>query len=109
MLIKSQRLNLSTEFKRIATSGKRIHSTHFSLFLLREGKGPPLIGIALAKKEFRKAHQRNRARRLISQAVQNQYSRLSKGLNLVIMPKAGVLEVSASELTNEIASISYLY
>ncbi len=110
MLKKSQRINLSQDFKRIASVGKRIHSPHFSIFILKnELNSPPLVGIALAKKEFRRSHQRNRARRLMSEAVFRNYDRLSKGMELVIMPKAGVLQSSAEELTNEFSTISYLY
>ena len=69
----------------------------------------PFIGIALAKKEFRKSHHRNRARRVVSEAVQRNYDRLSKGLQLVIMPKAGVLEISVEELSNEFGTIPALY
>ena len=69
----------------------------------------PLVGVALAKKEFRKSHQRNRARRLVAEAVQRHYDRLSKGLQLVIMPKAGVLEIPVEELSNEFGAVSPLY
>lgn len=108
MLKKKLRLNLSLEFKKVA-SGKRIHSTHFSLFLLRELHVPARVGIALAKKEFRHSHERNRARRLMSEVVSKNYNRLSNGLQLIIMPKAGILNASINDLTDEFNSITDLY
>jgi ribonuclease P protein component len=56
----------------------------------------------MTKREFKKAHDRNRARRLVSEAVKLVYSALPENLNLVIMPKAQVLMETPDKLSKEI-------
>ncbi len=89
---------------------KRIETAHFRLFIQKDDKSSfPKIGIALTKKEFKKAHERNRARRITSSVIEEHYTRLIPGLNLVIMPKASVMITEKKELSDEIGSIVYLY
>lgn len=110
MLKKSQRLNLKFMFKPIMAESKRIETAHFKMYIQKTDKNRfPLVGIALTKKEFRKAHQRNKARRITSDIIAEHYSRLIPKLNLVIMPKASVTTVDKKELVDEIGSIVYLY
>lgn len=118
MLKKNQRLNLSESFKSVVKESKRIETAHFKLFIqktdkqsltLRDKNKYPKVGIALTKKEFRKAHERNRARRLTAQVIGQNYVRLIPNMNLVIIPKASVNQTEVKELLNEIDSIAYLY
>lgn len=57
-----------------------------------------LVGIAVSAKVFPTAVERNRARRLVSWAVEKLYSQLLPALNLVIMPKKGVLKLKSEEV-----------
>ena len=108
MLRKSQRLNLKTSFK-LVQSGRRTETPSLRL-MWRSGESEmPLVGIALTKASFRKAHERNRAKRLAATAIQQLYPRLRKGLNLVIMPKAGILAKSADQLISELEDAKDLY
>jgi|SRR5688500_3529231 ribonuclease P protein component len=109
MLKKELRLNLKTEFKRVA-AGKRLETTHFKFFVLKENSNSPVrIGVAVGKKNFRKAHERNKAKRLSFQAIEPHLQNLSKGVNLVIMPKSGVTITPVQELIDEIGTLHYLY
>jgi ribonuclease P protein component len=101
MLPKTSRLNLSKSFKSVA-SGKRFEKPLFKGFYKYSESPLPLVGIALSKGNFKKAHDRNRAKRLTSQALQELYSSLPKGINLVIMPKQVILESSAEEIKQEL-------
>jgi len=108
MLAKSQRLNLKNSFK-FVQAGRRLETPSLRL-MWREGENiEPLVGIALTKAAFKKAHERNRARRLASSAIQTLYPNLRKGLNLVIMPKTGILAKSVDQLINEIKNAKDLY
>src|SRR5207249_2913243 len=101
MLPKTDRLNLKTDFKWVA-SGKRIEDS-FNVLFLKEGENTtPKLGIALTSKIFRKAHERNRARRLVSAAFEKLFSQLKSNINIVALPKAGVLKVKSTEVQQEL-------
>jgi ribonuclease P protein component len=108
MLLKSKRLNLKKDFKWVA-AGKKTQTSHFRLMYRLGENEEPLVGIALAKQHFRKAHDRNRARRLTSKVVESQYSRLRNRLNLVIMPKVEVLVVPQETLIKELTNVQDLF
>ncbi len=110
MLKKSQRLNLKYSFKPVMAESKRIETAHFKLFIQKIAENKyPKVGIALTKKEFKHAHERNRARRITSKIIEDHYSRLIPNINLVIMPKGSVMTTDIKELSNEIDSVVYLY
>lgn len=100
MLSKSQRLNLSKNFRWVA-SGKSFTSQNFKLFYRLGENSHPLIGVSIVSAQFKKANLRNQAKRLCFDAAREVYDQLHKNLNLVIMPKAQVLELTPSELSKE--------
>ena len=100
MLPRSQRLNLKTDFKWVA-SGKKIETKYLTLFIKTGDNQNPRIGIATSSKVFKKANQRNRARRLVSQAFQSTYHLLPTTINIVALPKQGILEVKSAEVLDE--------
>lgn len=104
MLPKSKRLNLNKDFKWVA-SGKKIENNLVELFLKKGDNNSPKVGISLSKNVFKKAVDRNRARRLVSKALENMYNELPSGLNIVAMPKEEILKVSSDELTKSINEI----
>lgn len=97
MLAKSRRLNLKKDFKWVA-SGSKIESQFLKLFFKPGDNVLPKIGIATSKSVFKKAHERNRARRLIAQAFQATYYLIPNTINIVALPKAGILEVKSSDV-----------
>ena len=103
MLAKDKRLNLKKNFKWVV-AGKKLETPNFRFFFRFSSNKQPLVGIASSKVFFKKAHLRNRARRLSSEAAQFIYSDLPSGLNLVIMPKSAILETSVDNLKVEIVN-----
>lgn len=104
MLSKSKRLNLKTDFKWVAT-GKKIDSQYLKLFIKSGDNQTAKIGIALSGKVFTKAVERNRAKRLTSQAFQSLYDSLPKTINIVALPKQGILGVKSGDLLLELEAI----
>lgn len=98
MLPKPLRLNLKTDFKWVA-SGKRLDSKFAKIFIKTGDNTFPKIGIAVSSKTFKKATQRNRARRLISQAFQTIYDKLPADINIVALPKQGIVEVKSADVS----------
>lgn len=98
MLPKSQRLNLKKDFKWVASGGKSIDTKFLKLFIRMGENSSPRIGIALSSKTFKKAHERNRAKRLVAQAFQSTIYHLPSTINIVALPKAGVNSVKSGDV-----------
>lgn len=101
MLPKNKRLNLKYDFKWVST-GKKIDGSLIKLFIKSGENNFPRLGISVSAKVFRKAIDRNRARRLVSIAFEDLYNRLDNNLNIIALPKIGVLEKSSDEIKIEI-------
>lgn len=108
MLPKANRLNLKTSYKWVS-SGQKKYTSYFKLFYKFGENERPLIGIALSKNSFSKATERNRARRLSSTAIGFLYKSLRNNLNLVMMPKANVLETSVESLRKDLEDVKELF
>lgn len=93
MLPKHKRLNLKKDFKWVA-QGERKETVNLKVFFRFGDNSIPKVGIAVSKANFAKAHDRNRAKRIISEAVREIYQSLPKDTNLVIIPKVSVFEQS---------------
>ncbi len=102
MLPKTARLNLKLDFKRVAV-GKKLEGKFLKLFILKTGLQPK-VGIALSSKNFKKAYQRNRARRLTSKAFEQLYPVLPPA-DIIALPKAGILEIKSGEVVGDLNEI----
>lgn len=103
MLPKQNRLNLSKDFKWVA-SGKKIETSLVTLFIKTGENTFPRVGIALSGKVFKKATDRNRARRLVSRSLESLYESLPKDINIVALPKVGVINVKSDTVLLDLKS-----
>lgn len=97
MLPKSQRLNLKKDFKWVAM-GNKLETKYLKVFLKNGDNATPRIGIAVSGKSFKKAHERNRAKRLVAEAFHNIYYLLPNTINIVALPKEGILGVKSNDV-----------
>lgn len=104
MLSKVKRLNLKTDFKWVA-SGKKLETKYLKLFTRIGDNLSPRIGIALSGKSFKKANERNRARRVVSAAFEAMYSQLPTNISIVALPKAHILEVKSQEVVLDLEKV----
>lgn len=104
MLSKDKRLNLKKDFKWVA-SGKRIDNPLITLFIRIGDNSSPRVGIAVSSKHFKKAVERNKARRLTSAGFESLYTKLPANINIVALPKVGVLKVKSGDLLLELENI----
>lgn len=108
MLPKSKRLNLKTSFKWVSV-GQKKQTNYFKLFY-RFGENPePLVGIALSKSSFKNAVERNRGRRMSSTAIELIYQALRNNLNLVMIPKANILESNVESLRKDLENVKEIF
>ena len=109
MLPKKNRLNLKLDFKPTTQQGKRFQTKNLTIFISPNELGKTYAGIATSKRSFNKAVLRNKARRIVSLAIQNQFKNLRLGVNIVIMPKQGVLQTPLASIEKELKSVKDLY
>ena len=101
-LPKSCRLLRPAEFKATLSDGKRLHCTGFTVFIRPSTETGARLGLAIAKKHVRFAHERNRLKRLIREHFRLNRAQLPS-FDLVFLAKPGV-----SEMRNELLNDSLL-
>lgn len=105
MLPKNKRINLRIEYKSVVSGALRKEGRFLSLFL-KTGEGDlPRVGISLSGKTFKKAHERNRARRLVSSAVESLYALLPTNANIIITPKPEILSQKSDVVKEDLRQI----
>lgn len=104
MLPKIKRLNLKTDFKWLVT-GKVIDCKFTKLYVKTGDNQLPRIGIAISSKNFKKAVERNRARRLMSAAIEPLYQRLPARTNILALPKANILGVKSGNILIDLEEV----
>lgn len=106
MLPKLNRLNLKFQFKEVIT-GKKISAKFGNIYLQYGENQQPKVGVALTTRVFKKAHDRNRAKRVIFTAFEKMLARLPANINILVVPNLRVLKVKSEELLKEYENISY--
>ncbi|NWK75754.1 ribonuclease P protein component [Acinetobacter cumulans] len=79
----------------------KVHQPHF-LFLAKISEQPKSrLGIVVAKKKVRRAHERNRVKRLARESFRLHQQQLDV-LDIVVMPKVGIEAVPNAELHQQL-------
>ena len=79
----------------------KVHQPHF-LFLAKLTEQPnSRLGIVVAKKKVRRAHERNRIKRLARESFRLHQQQLAL-IDIVVMPKLGIETVSNADLTQQL-------
>jgi ribonuclease P protein component len=100
---KSRRLLRRVDFQRVYSEGAKVPGPYFLLFYLRrEEAGPCRIGLTASRK-VGNAVVRNRAKRLLREAVRRNWDAAPEGYDCVLhvrtrMPEASYAEVEAEVL-----------
>ncbi len=101
MLPHPQRLNLKKDFKWVV-SGKFLDFKFAKIYIKLGDNKDPKFGIAISSKNFKQATDRNRARRIMSSAIQPLYSRFPQSLNMILLPKTAILSVKSGDVLLEL-------
>lgn len=98
------RLTRPAEFRRVFQYGKRLHVTGLSARACQNTQGFPRLGMAIAKKALRRAHDRNRIRRLVRESFR-QYQVSLPATDIVVMCRSEVIQMSNTELFQQLEGL----
>ena len=79
----------------------KVHQPHFLFLAKNSEQHSSRLGIVVAKKKVRRAHERNRIKRLTRESFRlNQHN--MDDIDIVVMPKQGIESVSNAELFQQL-------
>jgi ribonuclease P protein component len=99
---RSRRLLRPTEFQRIFKGADwRVAGAAFTLLAVANTLGHPRLGVALSKRQVRRAVERNRIRRQLRESFRLHQHQLG-GIDIVVLGRAGVDALSTQVLRSAI-------
>lgn len=98
------RLTKGVEFQRVFQAGKRLHVTGLNARAIPNQLGTARLGMAIAKKALRRAHERNRIRRLIRESFRQQRHALPS-VDVVVLCRPEVLTMSNAALFQQLEGL----
>jgi ribonuclease P protein component len=107
-LPKEARLAKRAEFLRVYESGSRIEGRFMTVFLLPNDKGRHRVGITATKKAIGKAHDRNRAKRLLRESFRlsrAELDRVETKFDWVLNARRNILWVKLEKPLDEFRGI----
>lgn len=81
---RGKRLLTGKDYKQVFDQAKRIGNPHWTVYGWRHQQPKAQMGLAIAKKTLRRAHERNRLKRLARETFRHMHGQLS-GVNLIVM------------------------
>ena len=107
-LPKDSRLRKPAEFRRVYENGKRFEGRFMTVFILPSETSFQRFGVTASKKMSNKAHDRNRAKRLLREAFRlsaAELARLNTKFDWVINARRSLLKVKLAEPLAEFRQI----
>ena len=79
----------------------KVHQPHFLFLAKHAEQSKSRLGIVVAKKKVRRAHERNRIKRLARESFRLHQQQINL-LDIVVMPKIGIEAISNAELHQQL-------
>ncbi len=96
------RLRCAADYKGVFDGALfKVHQPHFLLLAIPTEQPKGRLGLVVAKKKVRRAHERNRVKRLARESFRLHQQQLV-ALDIVVMPKVGVDTVPNAELHQQL-------
>ena len=102
MLKRENRVRSKKEFAEIKNEGRVLYSPLFGFLTWKKDDDLKKFGFIVSKKISKKAVDRNRIRRILSEIVRNNMERFGKGTRVVFLTKQEILGKSLIEVEKEV-------
>ncbi|MFC6441679.1 ribonuclease P protein component [Bowmanella sp. JS7-9] len=91
------RLLTPTHFENVFSDAVAASTPHITLLAKKNQLDHPRLGITLAKKRIRRAHERNRVKRIVRESFRHHLPQLGN-IDIVIIGKSGLDQLSNQDL-----------
>lgn len=91
-----ERINDPAAFKRAFERKRSASDASMIVYGVENGLDHPRLGLSVSRKRVRRAHDRNRVKRLLREAFRLGKSELPAGLDLVVVPRGAGLTFQAA-------------
>jgi len=104
MLPRKHRLPLRTELARVQKEGRLFQGRLFSLLVCSTSEVSGLLrfGFIISTKIHKKAVKRNRAKRLLNEAIGQLLPKIKPGFDVIVLAKKKIIDASLAELKEEL-------
>lgn len=102
MLKRENRIRLKKEFLEIKNKGRVLYSPLFGFLIYKENDDLKKFGFIVSKKISKKAVDRNRIRRVLSEIIRKNLDRFENGTRLVFLTKQEILGKKMVEIEKEV-------
>lgn len=101
---RTARLLKPAEFRRVFQRARRAQDAYFTILARANDDAPARLGLAIARKQVRRAVDRNRLKRIIRDSFRHRRGALH-GLDLVVMARARAADTDNATLSAALAAL----
>ncbi len=97
------RIRTATDYKSVFDGALfKVHQPHFLFLAKLTEQQNSRLGLVVAKKKVRRAHERNRIKRLARESFRLHQAQFNADIDIVVMPKLGIDAITNQELHQQL-------
>ena len=102
MLKRENRIRLKKEFTEVKNKGRILYSPLFGFLTCKENDDQKKFGFIVSKKISKRAVDRNKIRRILSEVVRENLERFENGIRIIFLTKKEILGKKYDEVEKEV-------